>query len=98
MPLLFDMPFEQLEGYEGTNPRPADFDDYWDHALADLDRTDPDVAIRPADFSTSFAVCSHLAFSGTGGARIHAKLLRPRRPRRTAAGPAPVSWIWRKLG
>ena len=26
MPLLFDMPFEELQSYQGRNPRPADFD------------------------------------------------------------------------
>ena len=29
MPLLFDMPEEKLYTYQGTNPRPADFDDYF---------------------------------------------------------------------
>ena len=26
MPLLFDMPYEDLLTYEGTNPKPADFE------------------------------------------------------------------------
>ena len=29
MPGLFDLPFDQLQDYRGTNPRPADFDAYW---------------------------------------------------------------------
>lgn len=78
MPLLFDMPLEQLEAYPGTNPRPDDFDEYWDRALAELDRTEPAPSIRPADFSAAFAECFDLTFSGTGGARLYAKLLRPR--------------------
>ena len=36
MPLLFDMPYEDLLIYEGTNPRPHDFDDYWDSALTEM--------------------------------------------------------------
>jgi len=32
MPLLFDMPLEQLKTYEGLNPRPDDFDAFWDYA------------------------------------------------------------------
>ena len=34
MPLLFDMPFHELESYGGTNPKPNDFDAYWERALA----------------------------------------------------------------
>ncbi|GAA5002170.1 acetylxylan esterase [Actinopolymorpha pittospori] len=78
MPLTFDMSREKLDSYVGTNPRPADFDDYWTAGLAELDTLDPKVEIEPADFQTAFAECSHLWFTGTGGARVHAKLLRPR--------------------
>jgi len=28
MPLLFDMPWEELQTYEGRNPKPADFDSF----------------------------------------------------------------------
>ena len=28
MPLQFDMPLEELKTYQGTNPRPQDFDAY----------------------------------------------------------------------
>jgi len=78
MPLLFDMPFEKLHTYEGTNPRPADFDEYWDRGLAEMDALDPQIEIVPADFQTPYATCSHLYFTGVGGARIHAKLLQPK--------------------
>ncbi len=78
MPLTFDMPFDQLKLYKGTNPRPADFDAYWESALAEMRALDSQVELVPADFQTSFAECSHLYFTGVGGARIHAKLLRPR--------------------
>lgn len=78
MPLGFDMPQERLPGYEGTNPRPEDFDAYWDSALAELDDLDPGIEIVPADFQTPFAECAHLYFTGTGGARVHAKLVRPK--------------------
>lgn len=78
MPLLFDMPFERLQTYEGRNPRPADFDVYWDRALAEMHALDPQIESVPAEFQTPFAECSHLYFTGVGGARVHAKLLRPR--------------------
>jgi cephalosporin-C deacetylase len=78
MPLGFDMPQERLATYEGTNPRPVDFDAYWDDGLAELDTLDPAAELVPATFQTPFAECSHLYFTGTQGARVHAKLLRPR--------------------
>ena len=78
MPLLFDMSWEELQTYEGTNPRPADFDDYWDRGLRELDSTDPEVEYVPSPFQTSFAECFDMFFTGVGGARIHAKLVRPK--------------------
>ncbi len=78
MPLLFDLSQEQLSTYQGVNPRPHDFDQYWDAALAELASIDPEVELVPADFQTPYAECFHMYFTGTRGARVHAKLLRPR--------------------
>ncbi len=78
MPLLFDMPFDQLQTYQGTNPKPDDFDQYWDSALAEMRALDDQLELIPADFTCSFADCFHLYFTGVGGARIHAKFVRPR--------------------
>ena len=78
MPLLFDMSLDDLPSYQGANPRPSDFDEYWDSALAELAAIDPEVELVPADFQAPYADCSHLYFTGTRGARVHAKLLRPR--------------------
>lgn len=77
MPLLFDMPLEKLRAYEGTNPRPDDFDAYWDRALAEMRAVEARVELRRAGFRTAFAECFDLYFTGVGGARVHAKLLRP---------------------
>lgn len=77
MPLTSDMPFDQLLTYRGSTPRPADFDEYWARGLAALDAVPADVAIVPAEFQTPYARCSHLWFTGTGGARVHAQLLQP---------------------
>ena len=86
MPLLFDMPMEQLREYQGVNPRPGDFDAFWDHGLAEVQALDPNVELIPADFQTPFADCYHMYFTGTGGARVHAKLLRPKQ----SDGPHPA--------
>ncbi len=87
MPLLFDMPLEKLLEYQGTNPRPADFDEYWDRGLAEMRAVDPEVQLVPADFQVPFAECFDMFFTGVGGARIHALLLRPKTP---AAEPHPA--------
>lgn len=86
MPLSFDMPYDQLLTYQGTNPRPADFDEYWDRSLAELAQVDPDPELVKADFQTCFADCYDLYYTGLGGARIHAKLLRPKQ----IDGPQPA--------
>lgn len=78
MPIL-DLPLETLKAYTGRNPRPADFDSYWNEALGELDATDPEVELSPnATLSTRQAECFDLWFTGVGGARIHAQYLRPK--------------------
>lgn len=81
MPATFDLPWEALQTYTGSSPCPADFDAYWERGLADLAKVDPAARLEPASFQTDFAECSHLTFTGIGGARVHAKLLRPRHSR-----------------
>lgn len=77
MPLI-DKPLEELLTYQGINPRPADFDDFWSTALAEMEAQDPDIELRPASFETPTADSFNLFFTGVGGSRIHAKYLRPR--------------------
>lgn len=86
MPLI-DKPIAELLRYEGRNPRPANFDTYWDESLRELDVHDfkaefvPNTTINPPH-----AECFDLWFTGTGGARVHAKFLRPR----VRGGPSPA--------
>lgn len=80
MPLTFDLPLEQLQTYPGSNPRPADFDAYWDAALAEMRATPANPQLVPAAFQTAYAECFDLYFTGVGGARVHARLARPRSP------------------
>jgi cephalosporin-C deacetylase len=77
MPLIFDLPFEELESYQGRSPRPKDFDAFWEKGLAEVRAIDPRVELIPAEFKVLNAACFHLYFTGVGGARIHAKLLHP---------------------
>jgi cephalosporin-C deacetylase len=77
MPLTFDFPLEQLKKYFGINPRPKDFNEFWEKGLKEMRSTDSKVELIPADFQVPGVACSHLYFTGVGGARVHAKLLRP---------------------
>ena len=79
MPLTFDFPLEKLQTYQGINPRPADFDAFWDKSLAEMRALDPQVTLTPAEFQAPFAECFHMHFTGVGGARVYAKLLRPKK-------------------
>lgn len=85
MPLI-DLPLSLLHEYEGRNPKPLDFDAYWERALAEVRATDPQPELVPYPLKTSAAECFHLYFTGVGGARVHAKYLRPRDDR----GPHPA--------
>ncbi len=85
MPLTFDLPLEELYSYQGTNPRPADFDEFWDKSVAEMRALDPQVELVRADFVTAVADCYDLFFTGVGGARVHAKLLKPK-----TEGPHPA--------
>jgi len=77
MPII-DMPLEQLRTYQGTNPRPTDFDEYWERALAEMRAVDPQIELVPSTFQAPNAECFDLYFTGVKGARIHAKYVRPK--------------------
>lgn len=77
MPLTFDLPFEELQHYQGINPKPADFDAYWETALNEMYSVDPQIELVPAEFQAKGCECFHLYFTGVHGARVHAKYLRP---------------------
>ena len=83
---VFEMSLAELKTYQGRNPRPADFDEYWDSALAEMRALDAKVELVPSEFTAAAAECFDLYFTGVGGARIHAKYLRPK----SAAKPHPA--------
>lgn len=77
MPLSFDLPFDELINYQGINPKPASFDDYWESALTEMRSVDAQVELVPAEFHVHGCECFHLYYTGVQGARVHAKYLRP---------------------
>lgn len=85
MPTI-DMPLHELKTYSGINPRPSDFDDYWERALKEMRQVDAAIELIPSSFQTPTAECFDLYFTGVRGARIHAKYARPRH----SNGPHPA--------
>ncbi|MFA4943235.1 MAG: alpha/beta fold hydrolase [Lentisphaeria bacterium] len=77
MPLI-DMPLDKLKAYSGSSPCPADIDAFWDKSIAEMHAIAPKVECVPAPFQVPFAECFDLWFTGVGGARVHAKYLRPK--------------------
>lgn len=77
MPIV-DMPLEELRKYNGINPCPEDFDEYWDKAMIEMRNTETQVELVKAEFQVPFAECYDLYFTGVKNARIHAKYLRPK--------------------
>ena len=77
MPLV-DMPLAELLTYQGRNPRPADFDAFWDASLVEMGATSPELQITKVDFPADFAECFELRFKGTRGGSVFAKYVRPK--------------------
>lgn len=73
-----DMSIKDLEGYQGTNPKPGDFDEYWEKAIAEMKSVDSEVSMTKASFQTPDVECYDMYFTGVNGARIYAKHLRPK--------------------
>ncbi|HAM38036.1 MAG: acetylesterase [Elusimicrobia bacterium RIFOXYC2_FULL_34_12] len=80
MSLIFGMSLRKLKEYKGRNPRPKDFDKFWERGLSEMNSIAPKIKIVPAKFQVPFCKCLHLYFTGVGGARVHAKVLRPKKP------------------
>lgn len=72
-----DLPLRELREYMGKSPRPSDYDAYWARALRTLDTQPMEYSLEPAEVSFPGVECCHLWFTGVGGARVHARFLRP---------------------
>lgn len=77
MPLV-DMSLERLKTYQGRNPRPEDFDEFWDRSLEEMNSIDPAPEFKQVDFPSKIADCFDLTFKSTKGATIYAKFARPK--------------------
>ena len=76
MPIV-DMSVSELKQYKGINPKPADFDEYWEKALTEMKAVDAKAEFIPASFKAPGVECYDFYFTGVNGARIRCKHIRP---------------------
>lgn len=72
------MPLEQLLQYQGINPKPVDFDAYWERAINQLNNTPDEISLTPFPLTASFAEAFELRFKGVGGSEVYVKYIRPK--------------------
>ena len=60
--MKFDMPLHELKEYMGINPKPHDFDEFWEKGLQDLSKQSMDYELIPANFTSRVAECYDLYF------------------------------------
>ena len=94
MPLTFDFPFEQLINYKGINPKPSDFDLFWEFGLHEMRSVKPEIELIPNEFRTSFCECFDMYFTGVNGSRIHSKLFKTKNNNLTASCDSNVPRIY----
>ena len=78
MPVV-DKPLSELKEYMGINPCPSDFQQYWEESLAEMKSLDKNVTLTPSWFKSPVADCYDMYFTGVHGARVYAKLLKPKK-------------------
>ena len=74
---VFEMSLPVLRAYQGVNPKPDDFDVYWDESIAEMHALGVSSELIEANFQAPGARCFDLYFTGVRGARVHSKLLIP---------------------
>ena len=89
-----DMPLEELKTYMGTNPCPADIDEYWDDALKEMNSVEANPVFEKADFPYKNGESYDLYFTGTKNARIHCKFMKPL----NVEGKVPAVLLFHGLG
>ena len=93
MPQL-DMPLAKLREYTGRTPRPADFDEFWDRSLAEMNAIDPSPVFTPHEMRSNCADFYELRFTSTKGAVIFGKVAVPK----NIKGKVPAVLMFHGLG
>ena len=92
MPII-DMPLEKLKVYQGRNPRPQDFDEFWDRSIKEAYSVDPEAKFVPYKFASTKVEMYELTFKSTKGAKIYAKFAKPK----SITGKAPAVLLFHGL-
>ncbi len=72
-----ELTLEKLYEYDGTNPKPNDFENYWEKALDELSCQSLDYTLEKVESSFKDVLLYHMYFTGVANARIHCRLLVP---------------------
>lgn len=91
--MFLNQEIEKLYNYKGSNPKPEDFDEFWDTAVEEVKKIDPEVELKPAKQKFKGCEAFDMYFTGMGGARIHAKYMRPENVKN-----APVIYMFHGYG
>ena len=78
MPMV-DMPLKQLEIYDGTNPIPQDFDDFWNERILEVLNVSLNYEMNPYEIY-QFETCEYyeISFIGIRGGKRYAKYIKPK--------------------
>ncbi len=69
---------KKWQTYTGSAQKPADFDDFWQQGLAEMDALPTDYQISKVNIPSHVAQSYDLYFTGVQGARIHCQLITPK--------------------
>lgn len=71
-----EMPLEQLSNYHGTNPKPDDFDEFWDLRMKEVNSFPLNYEVKKSEMTTNMdCVMEELWFESIDHGRVYAKFL-----------------------
>ena len=79
---MYDMSVDELRKYMGSTPKANDFEEYWERGLQEMRRVEANIEWKKADFTVPYADCFDLYYTGVKNARIHAKVIIPKKKAR----------------
>lgn len=68
----------ELKSYAGSAKKPADFADFWQAGLAEMNALSDTYEVHEVDIPSHVAQAYDLYFTGVQGARIHCQLITPK--------------------
>ena len=78
VPFMKKEVIKEYQEYQGSGIKPADFDDFWERALQELNDQSLDYELEKVDIPSKIADFYNLYFTGVKGARIRCQYIRPK--------------------